>query len=117
MFNHLHTGGPRVSNTPSDQHLSIVSGDEQMTLTCNAFGDDINVYWERVNDGPLPTQNNMSSLMEIGPSVTSLHLTITRARPMHSGKYRCIAYSELGIVQSNDATVTIKSKRSEEIFF
>ena len=117
MFNCLHIGRPRVSNDPSDHHLSIASGDEQMTLTCNAFGDDIGVYWERVNDGPLPTENNMSSLMEINNLVISLHLIITRARPIHSGKYRCIVYSEWGIDQSNDVTVTIKSKRSEEILF
>ena len=117
MFNYTHTG--RLSITvPNDQQLSIVNGDESVTLTCVSFGDDITgVYWERVNDGPLPTQSNMSSLMKNSPLVTSLHLTITRARPMHSGRYRCIAYSQWGMAQSNDVTVTIKSKRRTEILF
>ena len=116
MFNCLCTGRPFIIN-PSDQQLSIVSGDESVTLTCSVFGDDITgVYWERMNDGSLPTQSNMSSLMEDSPVVTLLHLTITRARPMHSGRYRCIAYSEWGVAQSSDVTVTIKSKKNTEIF-
>ena len=98
--------------------MSIVSGDESVTLTCSVFGDDITgVYWERVNDEPLPTQSNISSLMQDSPLVTLLHLTITRARPMHSGRYHCIAYSEWGVAQSSYVTVTIKSKRRAEILF
>ena len=117
MFNYTHTGRPSI-NVPSDQQLSVVSGDESVTLTCVSFGDDITgVYWERVNDEPLPTQNNMSSLMEDSLLVTLLHLTIIRARPIHSGRYRCIAYSQWGVAQSRNVTVTIKSKRKGEILF
>ena len=98
--------------------MTIVSGDKQVILTCGAFGDDITGgYWERVDDGPLPTQNNMSSVVKDSPVFTLLYLTITRARPMHSGRYRCIAYSEWGIAQSNDVTMTITSKRIGEILF
>ena len=116
-MSNCNTGRPNILTHPTDQQLSIVSGDEQVTLSCRAFGDDINGYWERVNDGPLPIQNNMSLLMEDSAVVTFLHLTITRARPMHSGRYRCIAYSEWGIDQSDDITVTITSKRRAEILF
>ena len=118
MFNCTHTGRPNIVTNPNDQQLNIVSGDEQVTLTCSVYGDDITgVYWERVNDEPLPTQSNISSLMQDSPLWTLLHLTITRARPMHSGRYHCIAYSEWGAAQSDDVTVTIKSKRIAEILF
>ena len=94
-----------------DQELHITSGDENVILTCTVLGNGITVgYWERMNDGQLPTQNNMSSLTESG-IITSLNLKIIRARPMHSGKYRCIAYNEVGMTRSNYATVTIKSKK------
>ena len=118
MFNYTHTGRPSVS-VLNDQQLSVVSGDESVTLRCVSFGDDITgVYWERVNDGPLPTQSNMSSsLMENNPLVTSLDLTIIRARPIHSGRYRCVAYSQWGVARSRNVQVTIKSKRRTEILF
>ena len=96
--------------------MNIVNGDEQVTLTCSVFGDDISgVHWERVYDEPLPTQSNMSSLMENSPSVISLYLNITRARPRHSGRYRCVVYSEWGEAQSRNVQVTIISKKSTEI--
>ena len=110
-----NTGRPNILTHPTGQQLSIVIGDEQVTLTCRAHGDDINGYWERVDDGPLPMQSNMSSVMEDSSVVTLLNLTITRARPMHSGRYHCIAYNEVGIDQSDDVTVTITSKRRAEI--
>ena len=116
MFNCLYTGRPSIVSISSDQQLSIVNGDEQVTLTCSVFGDDITgVYWERVNDGPLPTQSNMSSLMENSPSVISLYLNISRARPTHTGRYRCVVYSQWGVGQSRNVRVTIKSKKSTEI--
>ena len=102
-------------NIPSSQQLSIVSGNEYVILTCTALGDDImGVYWERVDNKPLPTQNNMSSLSTDQTRTTTLKLNITRARPIHSGRYRCIAYSEVGTVQSRDVTVTIKSKKVQK---
>ena len=109
----MHTGPPSITNTPSGQESSIVSGDEYVKLTCTVFGDDINGYWERVNNESLPTQNNMSSLSRDSTVVTLLSLNITRARPMHSGRYRCIAYSEVGTAQSEVVTVTIKSERAQ----
>ena len=98
--------------------MNIVNGDEKVTLTCGAFGDDITGgYWERVDDGPLPMQHNTSSIMKDTPVFTLFYLNITSARPMHSGRYRCIAYSEWGIDQSYDITVTITSKRRAEIIY
>ena len=71
-------------------------------------GDDISgVYWERVNDGLLPNQNNMSSLSNDN---RTLKTTISKVRPDHSGKYRCVAYSQWGVAQSNNIQVTITSK-------
>ena len=115
MFNCLYTVRPTITHIPNDQQLGIVSGDEQVTLTCEVLSNDVNGYWERVDDGPLPLKNNMSSLMRETSVVTLLHLTITRARPMHSGKYQCIVYNELGIDQSRNVTVTITGKRRAEI--
>ena len=88
--------------------LSIVSGNEVVTLTCEVSGDDITGgYWERTNGGPLPNNNNMSLLDN---NKTALQLTITRARPDHSGRYRCVVYSQWGMAQSKSAQVTIKSE-------
>ena len=116
MFNCLYTVRPIITDIPSDQQLSIVIGDEQVTLTCEVLSNDINGgYWERVHDGPLPKKNNISSLVGETSIVFLLHLTFARARPVHSGKYRCIAYNEVGIDQSNNVTVTITSKRRTEI--
>ena len=85
-----------------------MSSNEQVTLTCKVTGDDIRgVYWERMNDGPLPNQNNMSSL---NSNKRTLTITISKARPEHSGTYRCVAYSQWGMAQSNNVTVTITSK-------
>ena len=75
-------------------------------LTCNVTGDDITGgYWERVNDDPLPVSNNRSSL-----SNDKRTLTISRARPTHSGRYRCVVYSQWGVAQSGNVKVTITSK-------
>ena len=86
-----------------------------MVLTCAVLGDDImGVYWERVDNGPLPTQNNMSSLSTDQTRTITLKLNITRARPIHSGRYRCIAYSEVGTAQSKRVMVAIKSKKVQK---
>ena len=81
-----------------------------MTLTCNVTGDDIiGGYWERAraNGGPLPDNKNMSSLRNNKRTIT---ITITKAHPIHSGRYRCVAYSQWGVAQSRNVQVTITSK-------
>ena len=90
-----------------DQLLSIVSGNEQVILTCNVNGDDISGgYWERVNHNPIG--NNMSSLSDDKRTLT---ITISKARPTHSGMYRCVVYSQWGVAQSSkNVRVTITSK-------
>ena len=76
-------------------------------LTCNVTGDDIiGGYWEKVNDNPLPGSNNRSSLSNDKRTLT---ITIRRARPTHSGKYRCVVYSQWGVARGN-VRVTITSK-------
>ena len=88
------------------QQLSIVSGNEEVMLTCNVNGDDITGgYWERVNDNAV--SNNMSSLSNDKRTLT---ITISRARPTHSGRYRCVVYSQWGVAQSRNVQVTITSK-------
>ena len=104
----MYIGKPKITNTPHNKQLHIVSSNEQVTLTCKVTGDDISgAYWERVNKGPLPNQNNMSSLSN---DKRTLRTTINRARPDHSGKYHCVAYSQWGVAQSNNIQVTITSK-------
>ena len=88
--------------------MSIVSGNEEVILTCNVNGDDITGgYWERVNDDPLPVSNNRSSLSNDKRTIT---ITISRARPTHSGRYRCVVYSQWGVARSGNVRVTITSK-------
>ena len=89
--------------------LSIVGGNEEVMLTCNVNGDDITGgYWERVvNDDPLPDNKNTSSLSN---NKRRLTITISRARPTHSGMYRCVVYSQWGVAQSRNVQVTITSK-------
>ena len=66
FLNSLHTGVPRITNNPSDVQLSIVRGDEEVTLTCIFTGGDINgSYWERVSSGPLSHSNNISILTSL----------------------------------------------------
>ena len=106
MFNSLHTGKPSIIDSSGDQQLSIISGNEQVTLTCNVTGDDISGgYWERM-DG-VPFFRNVSSLSNNNTTVT---MTITRLRRQHSGRYHCIAYSQWGVAQSRSIQVNITSE-------
>ena len=86
----------------------IESTDDEVILTCKVTGDDITSgYWERLSDGPLPNRTNVSSL-----SNDTVQLTITRARPKHSGFYLCVIYSQWGEARSNITSVNITSKRN-----
>ena len=88
-----------------DEVLSIVSGNEEVMLTCNVNGDDITGgYWERVDGSQ---QNNMSSLSN---NKRMLTITISKARPAHKGRYRCVVYSQWGVAESRNVQVTITSK-------
>ena len=108
MFNLLHTEKPSITDSPSDQQLSIISGNQQVTLTCKVTGDDIaGGYWERMDDVQYMNRNNKSSLSDDKKTVT---IKITKARPEHSGEYRCIAYSQWGVAQSRNIQVTITSE-------
>ena len=77
-------------------------------LTCNITGDDIiGGYWERVRNNPLPDKNNVSSLSNDNRRLT---MTISKARPTHSGRYGCVVYSQWGVARSGNVKVTITSK-------
>jgi len=90
--------------------LSIVSDDEEVILTCKVTGDDIvGGYWERVNGEVLPNETNISSLSNKGNKRT-IKIAITKARPEHSGSYRCVVYSPWGVAQSENVQVTITSE-------
>ena len=108
MFNYLYAGRPSITDTASNKKVDIISGTEHIRLTCEVTGDDIRgAYWERMNGGPIPNQNNMSSLSN---NKRTLTITIKRARPDHTGKYRCVAYSQWGVARSKHVQVTITSK-------
>ena len=97
---------PKITNNPSNHSLSIDGGNEQVTLTCEVTGDDITGgYWERVNDDPLPRNDNRSRFN----SMRTLTMTIRRAHPTHSGMYRCVVYSQWGVAQSRNVQVIITS--------
>ena len=101
----LHEGRPAISRTyTNNEVLSIVSSNEQVTLTCIVSGDDLaGGYWERLN----PPQN-LSNMTILYPN--AVQLVITRARPMHSGKYQCVVYSQWGMAHSSNITVNVTSK-------
>ena len=108
MFNSLHTGKPSITDSSGDQQLSIISGNQEVTLTCNVTGDDIaGGYWERMDGVQLMRKNNMSSPSKDNRNIT---IKITRAHPEHSGRYHCIAYSQWGVAQSRNVQVTITSE-------
>ena len=79
-------------------------------------GDDISGgYWERVTGGDdLPNQNNMSSLSNDNRTIT---MKITEVRPGHSGRYRCVAYSQWGMDRSRNVKVTITSKSKNVLIY
>ena len=91
MYNSLHTGKASIITSSGDQALGIICGNEQVTLTCKVTGDDITGgYWEGMDNVELRNRN-MSSLSNNKRTIT---MTITRARPEHSGMYYCVAYSQ-----------------------
>ena len=97
---------PSIDSTSSNQKLSIISGNEQVTLTCKVTGDDIaGGYWKGMND--VQVKSSMSSLSD---NKRTIIMNITRARPEHSGKYRCVAYSQWGVTQSKAVRVNIASE-------
>ena len=99
------TGRPSITSVPSDQQLSIISGNEEVMLICKVTGDNITgAYWEKTNGSQ---HSNMSSLSD---DKITLTITISRARPTHSGAYRCVLYSQWGVAQSRDVQVNIISK-------
>ena len=88
--------------------MRIESANDEVVLTCKITGDDITSgYWERLSDSPLPNKTNVSSLSD-----DTVQLTITRARPNHSGFYLCKIYSQWGEAQSNIISVNITGKRN-----
>ena len=108
-------GKPKITNIPSSESLQAVSGNEQVTLTCKVTGEDITGgYWVRRNDSPLPVGNNASSLSNNKRTIT---MTITRARPEHSGMYYCVAYSQWGVGQSRNVQVTITSESNNVLMY
>ena len=107
MSNSLCTGKPSITASSADQQLSIISGYEQVTLTCKVTGDDIaGGYWERTDNVQL-MKSNMSSLKS---NKRTIIMNITEVRPEHSGIYHCIACSQWGVAQSRNVQVTITSE-------
>ena len=104
----LHEGRPTITsitNAVGSNEVAVINGDEPVQLECHATGDDLaGGYWERLN--PLQNLSNMSSFQGNG----AVHLAIARARPMHSGKYRCVVYSQWGTAHSDNITMTVKCK-------
>ena len=103
----LHEGRPAITRIidPVGKELNITNGNEQIVLQCIVAGDDLaGGYWERLN--PLQNLSSMSSFQ--GNAV--VQLLITGAHPVHSGKYRCVVYSQWGMAHSDIVTMTVRSK-------
>ena len=110
--NQSPVGKPTITNIPISESLKVVSGNEQVTLTCKVTGDDIaGGYWERM-DGVQLKNRNMSSLSNNKRTITMI---ITRAHPEHSGMYYCVAYSQWGVGQSRNVQVTITSESNNAL--
>ena len=106
----MYLGKPNIISGPRDEQVSVVTGSESVALTCELTGDDIaGGYWDRLGSDPLPNKANISSLSN---DKTRLHLIILRARPEYSGMYHCVVYSQWGVTQSSNTTVTITSENS-----
>ena len=107
MTHHIYIGKPKIISSLRDKQLNIISGNEQVTLTCEVTGDNIaGGYWERMDSVQLRNRN-ITSLSNDKRTIT---MAITRARPEHSGIYYCVAYSQWGVGQSRNVQVTITSE-------
>ena len=103
---------PVICNVSSDWTLDIFNGHEQVILICTAIGENITGgYWERVdgNHGLSPIHNESEPLSNNHRKAT-LQMTIARAHPTHSGRYRCVIVNQWGVGKSRDVQVTIRSK-------
>ena len=92
--------------------LSIYSNHDKVHLICKATGENITGgYWEKVQGGSLsPNHNNSKRSHSHDGKAMILKLTIIRAHPNHSGRYRCVVYGQLGVIKSRKVNVIIKSK-------
>ena len=100
----LHEGRPVITNA-TGKELSITNSNENVLLVCYVTGDDLaGGYWERLS--LLQNLSSMSLFLISG----EVKLKINRARPMHSGEYRCVVYSQWGMAYSNNVTVNVTSK-------
>ena len=96
--------------------LHIASGKEEVILTCQASGSDlIDGYWERLNENPIPKENNVSTIYALDKTTIQLNMTIVKARPVHSGLYHCVVYSKQGMVHSAPTAVTITGKYAMKV--
>ena len=107
---HILIGKPVIFDISSDQKLNVVTGHEKVVSTCELTSENITgAYWERV-DGNLPSAHNESKLHYHNNGKTTLRLSIIRAHPAHSGRYRCVVHNQWGVIVSKNVQVTIGSK-------
>ena len=111
MFYSYYSEKPVISNVSSDQVLNIYNSYGRVHLICEATGENITGgCWVKV-DGSLSPNHNKSkqSYLHDGKTIV-LKLTITRAHPVHSGRYHCVVYGQWGVKKSRNVNVIIKSK-------
>ena len=105
---------PVIYNVSSDWALDIINGNEKVILICIATGEHINGgYWERADGNQelrLSHNHNRSKPISHSHHKATVQMNIAKARPRHSGRYRCIAFNRWGVVESRDVLVTIRSK-------
>ena len=106
------SGIPVIYNvSASDQTLNIYSGHETVVLICRVIGENISGgYWEKV-DGTLSANHNKSKLISHdNHHKATVKMTITKVKPVHSGRYRCVIFTPWSVVKSDGIQVIVRSK-------
>ena len=84
----------RVTRQPNRRMITAL---QRVTLTCEATGFEVMYKWKRHRNSSV-----------IGRQST---LNISRATPLDSDQYYCVAMTEGGYAFSNNVTLTVNGKK------
>ena len=88
----------RVTRQPDRQRIAAL---QNITFTCVAKGFEVKYEWKRHNGRV--TRGKQSSL------------TISRATPLDSDQYYCVAMTEGGYAFSNNVTLTVDGENNNVV--
>ena len=86
-----------------DPKASPVKEGENLTLFCNASGSSLRISWEKNGSDINPGEDSRIFL-----SRDNEQLTIVNVSRTDNGAYQCAASNEVGVANSNAATVTVQ---------